>query len=214
MGRRSLKITLPLLAMAAGFAMLAQASSLVSDGGFESAALGPYGPGPIGDGWTVTTGTIEVGNFSDFAASPHSGSQMVYLDNAFTLNTFTQTLTTVVGQSYTISFWLADDDTNAVIVKFGNQTIFNGTAPTNGVASPSDYVNYTFTATATSTSTVLSIAGQYTESGFGTLLDDVSVAPTGSVPLTTPAPASLYLCLIGLAGVGLYTLAVRRRRVI
>ena len=213
MGHRSWKITLPLLAMAAGFAVEARGSNLVADGGFESAALAFYGVGPIGDGWTVTTGGIDVENFSDFDAPAHSGSQFIYLDEAYTLNTFTQTLTTVVGQSYTISFWLADDTANAVIVKFGNQTLYNGAAPTNGVDSPSEYVNFTFTATATSTSTVLSIAGQYTAGGSGTLLDDVSVTPTGSTgsaPPTTPAPASLYLCLIGLAGLGLYTF--RRRR--
>jgi hypothetical protein len=204
-------MVLPLLAMAAGFGMQARGSNLVADGGFESPALAPYGPGPIGDGWTVTTGTIVVADSLDFAAAPHSGNQFVYLNYAYSLNTFTQTLTTVVGQSYTVSFWLADGFANAVTVKFGNQILFSGNSPTNGIASSSEYVNYTFTATATSTSTVLSIAGQYTD-GFGTILDDVSVTPTGSTPPTTPAPASLYLCLIGLAGLGLYTLTVRRQR--
>jgi len=210
MRHRSLKIALPLLAMA-GFAIEAQGSNLVADGGFESLTVGTYNPGPMGDGWTVTTGNIDVGNLSDFEAAPHSGNQFVYLNNAYSLNTFTQTLTTVVGQSYTVSLWLADDFANAVTIKFGNQTLYSGNSPTNGVASSNEYVNFTFTATATSTSTVLSIAGQYTD-GFGTILDDVSVAPTG-LP-TTPAPASLYLCLIGLAGLGLYTFAYRRRRLI
>jgi hypothetical protein len=149
---------------------------------------------------------------------PHSGNQFVYLDYGVSVNTISQTLTTVVGQSYTISYWLADTSPNTVVVKFGGQTLFNGTAPTAGVTSSSNYVNYTFTATATSTSTVLSFTGQWLNVGEddqGTSLDDVSVTPAGSsAPPTTPAPASLYLCLIGLAGLGLYTLAVRRRRLV
>src|ERR1700722_3665999 len=82
MGHRSWKITLPLLAMAAGFAVEARGSNLVADGGFESAALAFYGVGPIGDGWTVTTGGIDVENFSDFDAPAHSGSPFIYLDEA------------------------------------------------------------------------------------------------------------------------------------
>ena len=177
--------------------------------------MGTYGPGPIGDGWTVTAGDIIVTNSTSFGGAPHSGNQFVYLDYAFTLNTLAQTLTTVAGQSYTVSFWLADDAPNAVVVKFGNQILFSGTAPTNGVASSSNYVNYSFTATATSPSTVLSISGQsLTDAeGFGTILDDVSVTPTGSGPLpATPAPKSLYLCLIGLAGLGWYAATVKRRQ--
>lgn len=209
MTHRFLTGSLPLLALAAVLAMQAKASSIVSDGGFESAALGNY-TGSIGDGWTVTAGTITVVGTDTVFGISHSGNQMVYLDFEASVNTISQTLTTVVGQSYTISYWLADTSPNTVIVTFGGQTLFNGTSPTNGIDSASDYVQYTFTATATSTSTVLSITGQWLDTGAsGTLLDDVSVTPNGPPP--TPAPSSLYLCLIGLAGLAWYAARSAKR---
>jgi hypothetical protein len=213
MTQRLLRNALPLLSLAAGLAVQARGANIVSDGGFESATLGNYNPGPIGDGWIVTAGGIQVYDTADgFGGVPHSGSQYVYLDEGYGVNTISQTLTTVVGQSYTVSFWVADDTANSVIVTFGGQTLFNGTAPTNGVSSAGDYVNFTYSVTATSTSTALTITGQYFN-GNGTILDDVSVTPNG-VP-STPAPRSLYLCLIGLAGLALYAaLTARRHQVV
>ena len=85
---------------------------------------------------------------------------------------------------------------------FGGSTLFDGTAPTNGLGSPDDYVQYTFTSTATSTSTVLAFSGQRTIGG-GTLLDDVSVTPGAAVP----EPATWLLTSVALFGL----CALRRR---
>jgi hypothetical protein len=87
---------------------------------------------------------------------------MAFLDWSNTLDTTTQTLTTVIGQTYTISYFVAGTHPNFLEVIFGGSTLFNGTSPTNGVGSPSDYVQYTFTSTATATSTVLAFSGQRT----------------------------------------------------
>jgi hypothetical protein len=119
---------------------------------------------------------------------------MAFLDWSNTLDTTTQTLTTVIGQDYAISYWVAGSEANFLEVTFGGSTLFDGTAPTNGVASSSDYAQYVFDATATSTSTVLAFSGQRTVGG-EILLDDVSVT-------ATPEPFTLLLtgpCLVAVA---------------
>ena len=87
---------------------------------------------------------------------------MGFLDWSNTFNTVTQTLTTVIGQTYTISYFVAGTNPNSLEVTFGGSTLFNGTSPTNGIGSPTDYAQYTFNSTATSTSTVLAFSGQRT----------------------------------------------------
>jgi len=189
------------MALAAVFATKVEAASIVSDGGFEIPAVTTYS-GPLGDGWTVTQGDIDLASISSFSV-PHSGNQMAYLDDGFeSLNTLSQTLATVVGQSYLVSYWVADTGANALSVDFGSQVLFDGTAPTDGITLATDYVNYTYAVTATSTNTNLSFTGEFTVSN-GTLLDDVSVTAVS----TTPEPATL-----GFAALGCFALFVYRRK--
>jgi hypothetical protein len=186
---------LVLTTMLGGAVFQARASSIVLDGGFESGTANSY-TGPMGDGWVVTAGTGAICNDVTFAgcgnAGPaHTGDQMAFLDWSNTLDTTTQTVATVAGQNYTISYWLASSQANFLEVTFGGSTLFDGTAPTDGVGSSSDYVHFAFDATATSTSTALAFSGQRTVGG-EILLDDVSVT-------TTPEPSTLLLtglCLV------------------
>ena len=189
--------------LTAGFAMRASALPIVADGGFETPAVGPY-TGSLGDGWTATAGTIPVFNVATGLGVPHTGSQMLYLDFGSSVNTVSQTLTTTIGQSYLISYWVADTNANSLSSSFGGVTLFSGLAPTNGVGSAGNYVNYQFTQTASSTSTVLSFTGQYLVSGQGngTLLDDVSVTAS-----SVPEPATF-----GFVGLGCAALLALRRK--
>jgi hypothetical protein len=190
-------------------AIEAQASSIVGDGGFETPAITPgltaYTTN-LGDGfWNVTQGDIQVYNAAiGEGAVPHSGNQFAYLDYANAPNSLSQTLATTVGQSYVVSYWVADNDPNSLVVNFGDQNLFTGFAPTGGVGAAGDYVNSTFTVTADSTSTNLTFTGQWLggDGDYGTILDDVSVTATG-----TPEPAT-----IGFTAMGLLWLLFRLRR--
>lgn len=187
-------------AVMAGAVVEASASNIIVDPGFESGTPGSY-TGAMGDGWVVTAGTGAICNNSGAgcgsAGVAHTGTQMAFLDWSNTLDTVTQTLTTVIGQTYTISYFVAGAQPNFLEVTFGGSTLFNGTAPTGGVGSPSDYVQYTFISTATSTSTELAFSGQRTVGG-EILLDDVSVA-------STPEPSA-----VSLAGLCLAAMMLRR----
>jgi hypothetical protein len=146
------------------------------------------------------------------SAVPYAGNQFAYLDWNYTLNTLSQTLATTVGVTYVISFYLADTAPNPVTVYFGNQLLFNGTAPTGGTNAAGDYVLYSNNAPALSSSTILSFTGQYnngvmgggTGGGTGTLLDNVSVTATSPIP----EPSTLGFTALG----GLALLSLRRKR--
>ena len=194
--------------MLAGAAFQASASNIVSDGSFESGTANPY-TGAIGDGWVVTAGTGAICNDITFAgcgnAGPaHTGDQMAFLDWADTLDTTAQTLATVAGQSYTISYWVAGSQPNFLEVTFGATTLFDGTSPTTGLGSSGDYVHYVFDATATSASTELAFSGQRTVGG-EILLDDVSVT-------ATPEPSTWLLTGFCLVAAVLYRSATKSGR--
>lgn len=147
--------------------------------------------GAMGDGWVVTAGTGAICNVNGAgcgnAGPAHTGTQMAFLDWSNSFNTISQTLTTVVGQTYTISFWVFGDHPNLLNVTFGGSTLFNGTAPSIG-----QYVQFTFDSTATSTATVLAFSGQRTVGGV-VLLDDVSAS-------SVPESSSFLLLGTGLLG--------------
>jgi len=156
-----------------------RASNLVQDPSFENGTPNSY-TGAMGDGWVVTAGTGAIcndnGNGCGNAGTAHTGVQMGFLDWAGTFNTVAQTLTTVPGQTYTISFFVRSDHENLLEAAFGGSTLFDGTATVGA-----GYVEYDFSATATSTSTELAFSGQRTVGGVE-LLDDVTVSAASTVP--------------------------------
>lgn len=121
-------------------------------------------------------------------------------------NRFSQTLTTVAGQSYTLSFYY-DAGTNATA---GSelQVRWNGAAVPGGTivnAAASTWSQRTFTVTATGTSTVLEFIGEQIPAQM--FVTGISVTPFMAA---TPIPATLPLAIAGLAGLALCWF-IRRR---
>jgi hypothetical protein len=175
-----------LLSVVCTTALSLVASNIVSDGGFESAVPQVYGPGPIGDGWNVVFGQIDILNNSQGDGIAHSGQQFADLDVGFASNELSQTLSTVAGQSYVVSFWLSDDvGGNTLEVNFGTVTLFNGTTPDLGSG---NYELLTYDVVASNGATDLTFTSQYTNPGpgIGAVIDDVSVT-------AVPEPGTLVM---------------------
>jgi parallel beta-helix repeat protein len=153
-------------------------------------------------GELVANGTFETSTFAGWAESgnvgplngdpnqpqlwitqaAHTGNNAAAFGAIGSDGTISQTLTTVVGQTYTLDFWLANlsGGPNDFTAKIGGVTELQ---LVNAAAQP--YTEYSYTYTATSTSTTLEFDAMQQPAQWD--LDDVSVAPTGSV---TPPPTT------------------------
>jgi len=119
--------------------------------------------------WVSASGVI----ISD--TNPHSGSRSGLFNSTVTGNFFilSQNLTTptIIGATYTFSFWLANNVTSGVVT-----VGFTGTAiPPIQLMGPFGYTPYSYNVVATSVNTT--ILFQYVlngESNGGLFIDDVS----------------------------------------
>lgn len=135
--------------------------------------------------WTDVPGAFADSVASNFVAAPVDGSyEAAFEDSVGNDSTLSQTLATIVGTKYTISFYL-----DAYLGQTPNQTIvdFGGTQVVDLENIAVDgYNEYSYTAVASSTSTVLEF--KIGNNPSTTFLDDVVVAPT--VPAAVPEPAT------------------------
>jgi len=187
------------IAAAMGAALLApmssQAAELVANGGFET--------GDFTD-WTLVGDPTQLSLYVRVGAfTPYSGEYNAYFGPQ-TPAGISQTLSTVAGHIYNISFALRVEDLgdgaspNSFVASFGDAVLYSVTnTPVAG------YKLFSFSSQATSAATDLTFLMTNPPSYFD--LDAISVTDSGAVP-----EAGTWALM--LAGFGLTGAALRRRR--
>ena len=151
---------------------------IVVNGGFETGSLPP---------WTDTGDTSFTGVGSP--AIPHSGSFALFSGPSSSDGFIDQTLPTVAGQAYDVTFWLQNVDAsgnNRFGASFGSVTLVP-----EAVQLPFGYTLYTFTNVIPGANADLHFIFYNPPSYF--YLDDVCVTPSGGgsptpTPTATPTP--------------------------
>jgi hypothetical protein len=181
--------------------LTASASSLLVNGSFESPVIttGFYqtvvGPDSTTiPGWTVGLTSVDLVQGAIWA---HAGIQGVDMAGTPGPGSLTQTVATIPGQLYQLSFWVSSNGgpfADSLTVKWDG-----GTLATLSTPAQTHWNGYEFNVTGTGSDTV-SFATPIT-TDFGPLLDDVSL-------VSIPEPATLTLIGSGLLLIGL---RIRRR---
>lgn len=198
----------PVLPLQAG------AQNLVTNPSFETSLTG----------WTISGGNGLP--WGDISLTPHSGAMSAVTGcedatcmDATTGSLLSQTIATVPGTTYSISFWYrmpeADSELQAL---FGATPLTSGGAGTcagscifQTTAVAGAWAQATATRVASSTTTQLTFVGR--SATFLTALDDVSVVAIPTLAPAMPVPTLSQWALIGMAGLlAMFGLAGVRRR--
>ncbi len=184
-------------------------ANIVLDGGFESAGtlggLVNYTVGNSIDGgdWTVSEGKVAVDS-QDFYVD--DGNNSVFLDDdGGGPDSLSQTLNTVAGDTYTVSFWADADTPNSFSVTLGGTAVTgvpdsitaNGfpSSVANGNSSLFELYSGTVVASSASEALVFTATGLSGGPGSTVEIDDVSVVDT-----TVPEPSTFAISALGLLG--------------
>ncbi len=216
-----MKKIITLAALAAVSAGASAASNLIVDGSFEQLTqVGPNSWSLLGQatltadegasGWKVTSVAGGPGSGLEVrdnnVGKAQDGDRYIELDGAEN-DKITQTIATVAGQSYDISFWFSDR-TGVAGSSEGwalSAGAYSAAIPGGGFNNSGDnqWQHFIGSFVATGSSTTFSLWGTGKSDGYGTSIDNISI--TSAVP----EPASLGLFAAGLAVLGL---TARRRR--
>ncbi len=192
----------------------ALATNIVLNPGFET---GDFTNWITNDGWDVemTSGGVLPHSGTFYADTGCVGSTCITNPDA----AFSQTLTTVIGQNYTFSFFYdlgvtnesePGDDFAELVAQWNGATVLDATATD---LSDVGYVLFSVNEIASSTSSTIQFLGRQDPAQLG--VDDVCVdLAGGSCPVVgasgTPEPASMFLFGGGMAVLALVARARRR----
>jgi choice-of-anchor C domain-containing protein len=187
-------------------------ANLVTNGGFEMpTAANPWTTFFTGNGltgWTITSGSIDLINGY---WQPHSGSQSIDLSGN-SPGMITQNITTIPGDSYDLSFWMAGNPDIQEVKTLG--VYWNGAEL--GTTYTFDSTGHTHADMGWKEVTIpgLQATGTSTEIGFldiqpqsdpcGVALDDISVVPASQSAPEFPTLAVPGAMIVGLLGVVLF----------
>jgi choice-of-anchor C domain-containing protein len=204
-----MRLSFTALAASLALTFSANAATIVN-GGFDAdpapASFATIGAGGSGiSGWTVGGDSVDlIGGYWQ----PQNGTNSI--DLAGNQNgSISQALSTIVGQAYKVTFWVArnpDGGSNprtGFIGWNGNNSLFSFNNSTTSAANMG-WEQRSFIFGATGASTILSFASDPATSGgaFGAALDNVSIA-------AVPEPATWMMLILGF---GLVGGAMRRRK--
>ena len=218
--KKELTLTISLLLVLVCVGTVAGGSTdvnLLTNGGFESPQLDSGAPGQTIShgltGWNIESGNIDL--IHSFW-TPKSGNQSIDLVGTYP-GTISQTINTVPGATYTISFRMAGNpdaqEQKVLGVYWDGNEVGSPTFDTTG-KSKTD-MGWTFVAipglTATKTTTKIAFKNIASSEYYGVALDDISVVD----PPVTPAPefpgtAFPAVMLVGFMGFVLYVQKSRK----